>query len=68
MAGSPTPVPRVLFGEAIGNRRLVQPVVVAQLPAGEVETPVLVTYMVAVVVVVVVEVVGATVKSTALSG
>jgi hypothetical protein len=52
----------------MGNRRLVHPVVVAQLPAGEVETPVLATYTVAVVVVVVVDVVGATVKSTALSG
>jgi hypothetical protein len=61
-------VPNVLLGEVRGNRRLVHPVVVAQLPAGEVETPVLATYTVAVVVVVVVDVVGATVKSTALSG
>jgi len=51
-------------------RRLVHPVAVAQLPAGEEETPVLDTYTVGVVVLVVVEVevVGSTATLIAPSG
>jgi hypothetical protein len=41
VAGNPTAVPTVLFGVPIGTRRLTHPAVVAQLPAGDEETPVL---------------------------
>ena len=41
VAGNPTALPTVLFGGSIGIRRLMHPVVVAQLFAGEEETPVL---------------------------
>jgi hypothetical protein len=68
VAGNPTGPPTVLFGAAIEIRRLVHPVVVAQLPA-EGTTPVLDTKTVAVVVEVVVPVVkGATTTFMALSG
>jgi hypothetical protein len=66
VAGNATALATVLLGETIGIRRLVQPIVVAQLPGGEVETPVLDTKTVGVVVVVVVE--GETTTSTAPSG
>jgi hypothetical protein len=41
VAGNPTGPPTVLLGEAIGIRRLVHPVEVAQLSAGVGEIPVL---------------------------
>jgi hypothetical protein len=41
VAGKPTGLPTVSFGVSIGIRRLVHPVAVAQLFAGDEETPVL---------------------------